>query len=155
MEINIEPGKKSPVITLALFVWKYFTFVLLGLFTLPMQMWGYNKTPISHRLVGKRSYFSSDGAAIIARPDQKHPGRFALYAIVIEKNDHRAEFITHAYNDRRYPFKIIRHRNFWHVSVDGRSVVLECSTPIFTYNLLPKLSDKMKIDKPVKIKIDD
>ena len=155
MEINIKSGDKSPVMNWLLFIWKYLTLTLFGMITVPMAMWGYSKKSVAHRLVGKKSYFSKDGVAIVTVPDNKHPGRFGVYAILISKDGNRREFITNIYNGRRYPYRIIRHANYWHVQVDGRSVAMGCRPPLFTYNLLPQLSQRMSIEKPVTIKIDD
>ena len=152
MNILIPEGLKEATMTWALFVWKFFTLTLFGLFNIPMAIWGYTKVLISHRIVGKRSYFSGDGAAIVAVPDNKHPGRFNFYASVIEKNNQRSELVCSGYNGRKYSYKIDRHKNAWAIMIDGHNVYMEVeNTPIFTYNLPPKLSAKMTIEKEVEI----
>lgn len=156
MKITINKGEKKPKMTWYLFTWKFFLMKLVGLFSLPMTIWQYSKEIIAHRIVGKRSYFSKDGIAIVALPDQKHAGRFKFYAIVIEKGNKRAEFITVGYNNRKYSFKINRSRRSWICIIDGRAVEMEVSaTPIFTYNLLPKLSERIEIKKDIIITLDD
>ena len=152
MKVTIETGSKEAIMTWALFVWKFLTLELFGLFGIPMSMWAYKE--VSHRIAGKKSYFSSSGVAIVATTDAHHPGRFRVYAIVIDGDDQRIEFIKYIYNDRKYSYKISRQRNSWFVMVDGTNIIMEVTRmPIIAHNLLPRLSDKLSIDKDISILI--
>lgn len=152
MEITINKGEKKPKMTYELFLWKFFS-KIFGLLRIDMGMWKYSSSQIAHLVVGVKSFFSSNGVAIIVSPDN-HPGRFKAYASLVDGDNKRAVFITYIYNNRGYGYDIIRYKNKWVASVNGKHVMLDVKrTPIFTYNLLPRLSEKMDIEKDVIIEL--
>ena len=151
MNILIPEGLKEAAMTWALFVWKFFTFELFGLMSIPMGMWDY-KDNVAHRIAGKKSYFSKSGIAIVAATDSKHPGRFRVYAICLDGDAERIEFIKYIYNDRKYSYKISRRLNNWYIMVDGVNIMMETDgMPMMVHNLLPKLSQKLSIEKDIEI----
>ena len=155
MNIDIKQGTRKPALNWLLFSFKFLVLTLAGFFSLPMSIWAYTKYPVYHRILGKKSYFSKNGCALIACPDN-HPGRFKIYATVIDGDTNIMEFICYVYNDRKYSFSLERRLNSWIVSVDGRYMALETKgVPVFTYNLLPHLSGKLEITEDVDIIIND
>jgi hypothetical protein len=157
MEIRIEKGEKKPALTWMLFKLMYFLVNLAGFFSLPIELWDYVKTATSHRIIGKKSYFSSSCAMIVAKVDRMHVGRFRVYGVVHSEGKRQHQYITSIYNDRKYSFDIKRYANYWLLSVDEKYLAMETrvKTPIFTHNMLPEVSEKFNLKKDAVIQLYD
>jgi hypothetical protein len=147
MEIRIKSGYHVPVMTWALFVWKFFMKELAGIFSVNMTLWDFTPNDVAHQVFAKKSYFSSDGVALLLNADSKHVGRYRLYAFAISGDTRIHEFVTYIYNGVDYKFAIEKYSKGWKVSVDNNNVLIETgSVPIFTYNELPKVNEDYMTD---------
>ncbi len=152
MEIIIKKGEIAPVLTWIMFVFKFLTRILSGLFMIDMSLWTYANDNLSHQLFSKTSYFSKDGAAILIKADGLHVGRFEVFAAVITNKKLIYNKITNIYNDRKYVFSIERRLNSWIIMVDDKFVEVGVKgLPLMTFHNGPRLNTKFKAKDDINI----
>ena len=152
MIITIKAGEHNPVMTWALFVWKYLVSIMRGCFSIGMDLWNFKDSNIAHQLFARKSFFSADGAALLIKHDHHHVGRFTVYAFVRDGHTFVTEELGYFYNDRIYNVSIKKKSHSWKIMFDGKFAEIKVSrTPLITHNDLPKINSKVTTEEDIII----